>query len=128
MPLSLPFWLKIKPRRELVTEVRVPKVTFLGEQEGPVERTVKAQWMPILSAHAEVRRAFLVRAAYEGQSDAQVILALCSASGANSKLVEALRVPYSAIFSRNCPLDMAFVTASQESEIERVCAPFYTAV
>ena len=128
MPLSLPSWLKIKPQRELVTEVRVPKVTFVGQQDGPVERAVKAQWLPILSAHAEVRRAFLVRAAYEGQSDVHVVLALCSTGRGDLKLVEALRVPYAAIFHRDCPLDMAFVTAAQESEIERVCPPFYTAV
>jgi hypothetical protein len=128
MPLSLPSWLKIKPQRELITEVRGGQITFIGEQDGPVERTIKARWLPILSAHVEVRRAFLVRATYEGQNGVHVVLALCSNAGADLKLIEALRVPYAAIFSRDCPLDMGFVTSTQESEIERVCSPFYTAV
>lgn len=71
--------------------------------------------------------AFLVRAAYEGQRDVHIMLALCSNGPGDVKLVEALRVPYAVIFSRNCPLDMAFVTSTQESEIDRVCPPFYTA-
>jgi hypothetical protein len=127
-PLTLPSWLKIKPHREPVTQLHVPRIKFLGEQDGPVERTVKARWLPILSESPEIRRAFLVRASYEAPNDVHVVLALCSNGGPDRNLIEALRVPYAAIFSRDCPLDMAFVNASQESDIERVCPPFYTAV
>jgi hypothetical protein len=128
MPLSLPSWLKIKPQRKLITQLRVPKFSFLGEQDGPVERTVKAQWLPILSARGEIRRAFLVRASYEGSKDVHVVLALCSNGGADLGLIEALRVPYAAIFHHDCPLDMVFANSTQESQIEKVCPPFYAAV
>ena len=128
MPLSLPSWLKFKPKGEPVTQQRVPTVNFLAEQDGPVERTVKARWLPILSAAPQIRRAFLVRAAYEGPNDLHVVLALCSTAGADLKLIKALRVPYADIFSRDCPLDMMFVSSAQGSQIERVCPPFYTAV
>ncbi len=102
-------------------------VAFLGEQDGPMENTVKAQWLPILSTHPEIRRAFLVRAAYGMEAGVRAVLALCSNKRADSKLVEALRIPYAAIFSRDCTLDVAFVSAARESEIERVCPAFYTA-
>ena len=128
MPLNLLAWLKKKPQRELVTPVSVQKLRFLGEQDGPVERDVKERWVPILRASPAIRRAFLVRALYEGQPDPQVILALCSSSGPDAALVEALGVPFAAIFHRDCPLDMALVTPAQESQIEPVCPPFYTAV
>ena len=128
MPLSLPSWLKFKPRRKLVKQLHAPQVKFLGEQDGPVERTVRARWLPILSANPQIRRAFLVRASYEGPNDVHVVLALCSNGGPDLNLIEALRVPYAAIFSRDCPVDMVFVSATQESQIERVCPPFYTAV
>ena len=127
-PFDLPWWLKRGPQFKAVGRVYVPKVTFLAEQDGPVERTIKSRWLPILSAHPEIRRAFLVRAAYEGQQDVHVVLALCSNSSGDVNVVEALRVPYAAIFSRDCPLDIGFFSGTQESEIERVCPPFYTAV
>lgn len=127
-PLSLPSWLKIKSHRKLVTQLHVPTVKFLGEQDGPVERTAKARWLPILSASPTIRRAFLVRASYEAPNDIHVMLALCSTGGPDLTLIEALRVPYADIFSRDCPLDMVFINATQESDIERVCPPFYTAV
>jgi hypothetical protein len=127
-PLGLPSWLKIKPKRKVATHLHVAKVKFLGEQDGPVERTIKAQWSAILSARPEIRRAFLVRASYEGSNEMHVVLALCSRASADQTLLEALRVPYAAIFHRDCPLDMVFANASQESHIEKVCPPFYAAV
>jgi hypothetical protein len=125
---SLLPWLKRKPPRELVTPVSVRSVRFLSEQDGPVERDLKARWLPILSASPQVRRAFLLRASYEGQSGEHVVLALCCSGGSDSELLEALRVPYAAIFHRDCPLDIAFASPTQESQIEKVCPPFYTAV
>jgi hypothetical protein len=126
-PLGLPSWLKIKPKGKVTTRLHVAKVKFLGEQDGPVERTIKAQWSAILSTRPEIRRAFLVRASYDGSNDMHVVLALCSTASADSRLLEALRVPYAAIFHRDCPLDMVFADFTQESHIEKVCPPFYTA-
>ena len=127
-PLVLPSWLKIKPKRKMVAQQHVAKVKFLGEQDGPVERTIKAQWSTILSTRPQIRRAFLIRASYEGSNEMHVVLALCSKAGADLNLLEALRVPYTAIFHPDCPLDMVFANSTQESHIEKVCAPFYTAL
>jgi hypothetical protein len=113
--------------RNLVTEVQTPTVRFVGEQDGPIERDLKAKWLLILANSPQIRRAFLVRATYADQTQ-HVILALASTGGPDLTLVEALRVPYAALFSRDCPLDMTFVGASQQSDIEKVCPPFYTAV
>ena len=121
-------WLKKKTLRELVTQVSARSISFLGEQDGPVERQVKARWLPILSAQPQIRRAFLVRASYDGQSGVHVVLALCSNAGADLTLIKSLRVPYAEIFHRDCPLDMAFVSSAQESKIAEVCPAFYTGV
>src|ERR1700757_1007170 len=102
MSLRLPSWLKVRPERQPVTQITAPKIGFVGEQDGPVERTLKERWLPTLSARPEIRRAFLVRAAYEGPNDIHVVLALCSSRAADRSLVEELRVPYAAIFSRDC--------------------------
>ena len=56
MSLRFPSWLKFGPERRLITEIRTPKISFLGEQDGPVERTLKACWLPILSANPQIRR------------------------------------------------------------------------
>jgi|SRR5712671_3114575 len=128
MSLRFPSWLKFGPERRPITEIRTPKISFLGEQDGPVERTLKACWLPILSANPQIRRAFLVRASYEAPNDIHVVLALCSTGADDPRLVEALRVPYATIMGPDCPLDMMFAGSAQESEIEKVCPAFYAAV
>jgi hypothetical protein len=127
MSFSLTAWIKSKPQRKLVTPVSVGKLRFIGEQDGPVERDLKVQWLPILTAAPQIRRAFLVRCSYD-QGDQHVVLALCSTGGPDLGLVEAMRVPYARAFHRDCPLDMMFATAAQEALIENVCPPFYTVV
>ena len=93
-----------------------------------MEQTLKAHWLPILSARPQIRRAFLVKASYEGPDDIHVVLVLCSTRAADGGLVEELRVPYSAIFSRDCPLDMMFANSAQEAELEKLCRSFYASV
>ena len=127
MTLDVFAWLKRAPKRPDVAEVRTSGVQFVGEQDGPVEQRVKAAWTPILAATPKVSRAFLVRALYADSSQ-HVVLALCNGGSPDMDLVRALRVPYAAIFSSDCPLDMAFVSAAQEAQIARVCPPFYAVV
>lgn len=126
-PLSwlTPAWFR-KMQRQQVTQMQTTSLRFLCEQDGPAERQIKSQWMPILEADPRIRRAFLVRAQYADQTE-HVILALSSTGGTDAGLMESLRIPYTAIFREDCPLDMAFITDAQQSHIEKVCPPFYTA-
>ena|SRR5215469_6225239 len=130
MSLRLPSWLKLKPRRKTITPQHASPFIFLGEQDGPVERTAKAQWSLILAGRPEIRRAFLVRfrGIHGSASNVHVVLALCSTRGDDVTLLQALSVPYAALFHRDCVVNMMFVSSAQESQIETVCPPFYVAV
>jgi hypothetical protein len=119
-------WVRGRSTHRPVTEVRTPRVQFVGEQDGPVERRAKAEWVPILRANLIIDRAFLVRTIYMDNTQ-HVVLALCSGGAPDVDLVHKLRAPYAQIFSSDCPLDMASVSAAQKSEIEKVCPPFYIA-
>jgi hypothetical protein len=126
-PLSwlTPAWFR-KMQRQQVLQVQTTSLRFLCEQDGAAERQIKEQWLPILEGAPHIRRAFLVRAQYADQTE-HVILALSSTDGSDAALMDALRIPYAAIFREDCPLDMAFINEAQQSHIERVCPPFYTA-
>jgi len=95
-----------------------------------VERTAKAQWSLILAGRPEIRRAFLVRfrGTYGSASNVYVLLAICSTRGVDVTLLQALAVPYAALFPHDYLVNMMFVNSAQESQIEAVCPPFYTVV
>ena len=101
---------------------------FLREQDGPVERNLTRQWRPILAERPDVRRAFLVQATYGEDQELHVVLALCTGGISDLEPVKSLRVPFAALFSNDCPLDVAFVNPTQEARLSKVCAPFYEAV
>jgi hypothetical protein len=105
------------------TQLTPPRFTFLGEQGGPVARAVTARWLRFLPTKPEIRRAFLVRACYEGSNKVHILLALCSSDTAYLQ-GEELGIPRAALIGGSFPLCMMIATSAQESEIEKVCQPF----
>jgi hypothetical protein len=126
MPLTLPRWLGGR-RRPLVTPIIVQVIHFICEQDGSPERDLKAQWRPLLIASPEVRVAYLVRVTYGDDKTEHVLLALRSTGPLDADLAFSLRAPFADEFNRETSLDIAHVSADQESRIVQVCSPFYVA-
>ena len=126
MPLTLPRWLGGR-RRPLVTPIIARAIHFICEQDGRAERDLKAQWRPLLIASPEVRVAYLVRVTYDDDKTEHVLLAIRSAGPLDAELAFSLRAPFADEFNREASLDIAYVTADQESKIIQVCSPFYVA-
>lgn len=126
MPLTLPRWLR-RRRATPFTAITVPVIHFICEQDGPAERGLKAQWRPLLVASPKITRTYLVRVSYDDDDTEHVLLAICSTGSLDADLVFSLRKPFAVRFNRNATLDIAYVSASQESQIVQVCSPFYAA-
>jgi len=98
-------------------------VRFLGEQDGEVERLLKAQLSEMFKGHKDVRRAYLARIAAGDQTG--IALCLGTKHGAKQSLVSEIGAIFSGIFAKQAHLDILFLTESQELALEKVCAPFY---
>lgn len=126
MPFTLPRWLG-GGQRPLVTPIMVPEIHFICEQDGSAERGLKAKWRPLLIASPEVTGAYLVRVSYGEEETEHVLLAIRSTGPLDADLAFSLRAPFAAEFNREASMDIAYVSADQESRIIQVCAPFYVA-
>jgi type III secretion system (T3SS) SseB-like protein len=102
------------------------KVRPLGEQNGPVERDLKAQITPLLRAEATIKRAYLCRATYDPEPEVNVVLCLI-APEENLELIQHINRVFASIFASAEHLDIAFINEAEEAEIGRVCRPFYAA-
>ena len=102
------------------------KVRPLGEQDGPVERDLKAHITPLLSAEATIKRAYLCRATYAPEPEVNVVLCLI-APQENLELIQRVNRVFASIFASSEHLDVAFLTEAEEAEVGRVCRPFYVA-
>jgi len=113
-------------KRQRPPEVRTErKIRFVGEQDGPPERDLKELLVPELVSSA-VKRAYLVRVAYDDPSSQEV--ALCVRGTESAALVRTVAAHFATVFGRETHLDILFLTEPQERELSRVCRPFYGAV
>lgn len=100
------------------------RIEFLGEQDGPAERELKARLVEILRAVPAVDRAYLARVGYQPHTPPAVALCL-SASRPDPSIVRSIREPFASLFARNAFMDVFFVDDAQETDLARVCSPFY---
>ena len=108
-------------------KVTVDAITFLAEQDGPVEQSIKARWEPILKAHPEVTHAYLALASYSGQPSRGVVLGLVASATVDLGIIRGLSEPIRAMMSRDVALDILVLKSDQAVAIARVCEPFYLA-
>jgi hypothetical protein len=98
---------------------------FVAEQDGEVERELKAKWATILAQPNGVTRAFLARTTSGTGPEHSVTLCICPRSAQAEALVQALARPFREKFGSDQYLEIAFLNASQEAEVSQVAKPFF---
>ena len=99
------------------------RVRFVCEQDGQVERDLKAALIPELRRSGTVQRAYLARVQY-GDEDALEV-ALCIRAPEDPELVQRVCARFAELFPAAVYLDIVFLSDSQEEQLERVCKSFY---
>jgi hypothetical protein len=106
-------------------EIHVPRVDFLGEQDGAVERELKTRLSAFFKRDRSVYTAYLARVGVVGQ--ASVALCLKSQFGPDRGLAEKVGSIFRTIFNAQTHLDIIFLSEAQETELAKVCRPFFLA-
>jgi hypothetical protein len=107
------------------TQRREGKVEFLGEQSGAPEDTLKRELILEFTARPDIQRAYLARVAFQPQNETSVALCVVSARPDDRSLVLRVGEIVRRRFGNEAMFDVLFLTADQESDLARVCAPFY---
>jgi hypothetical protein len=108
------------------TEVRSePRVEFLGEQDGPAEGKLKGILALELARFPQVTRAYLVRVGFQPENKTSVALCVRSSGGNEEAIVKRVSASFAELFNKAVFLDVLFLTAQQEVDLERVCSAFY---
>ena len=108
-------------------QLRVDKITFVGEQVGPVEQELERKLIACLAPGTGVRDAYLVRVAYSHSPEQSVALCLSGGGERAQQIVGCVGRVFHKMFSNTQSLDVVFLTNVQMAEIGAVARPFYTA-
>jgi len=110
-----------RPRK--LEPIAQPSIEFLGEQDGPPERTLKAELTALFTTRARVSRAYLCRVRYRDGAHA---VALAVASPEDTRLVAEAGAVFRKMFGPHTFLDIMFLDGGKESRLASVCRPFYS--
>jgi hypothetical protein len=117
-------WLKTDSK-EHPEEIRVLKLRFLGEQDGVPERDLKRRLTGFFWRDRSILTAYLARVTYGEQSLAAVALCLRSKFGPDRGVAEKIGKIFASLFGDHEHLDIIFLADEQESELAKVCPPFF---
>ena len=111
-----------RPGDELV----VPALRFVGEQDGPPERELKARLVEVFRLDSRVARAYLARVEYGDGSGMHIALCLSSSfAGFDQALVREIGGVFASLFGSHEHLDTVFLREEQEETLTQVCRAFY---
>src|SRR5262245_54917811 len=120
------WWSKKKStpsRKEAVLTALV--IQFLGEQDGPPERLLKTQLAEFFRSESGVERAYLARTDYGDAGGTHVALCIKTSSRDHRPLAQKSGDIFARVFGSHEHLDTIFVSLDQESDLRKVCRPFY---
>lgn len=115
-------WFK-RPFHRHPQELRVPQVHCLNEKNGPPERLLKDRLIEFFQRDKSVHRAYLAEVIVGDQGG--VALCLKTEFGAGRGLAEKIGVIFGMVFNSHEHLDIMCLSKEQESELAKVCSPFF---
>jgi hypothetical protein len=118
-------WLPNLKYRKRLQEIRVPRIRFLGEQDGPPERELKAKLKDLFQLDQSVNTAYLAKVVYGEESHVSVALCLKIRFKTDRGLMEEVGKIFASMFGQQEHLDIVFLSDDQESELTTVCPPFF---
>jgi hypothetical protein len=117
-------WLNPKSKKH-PQEIHVPKIRFVGEQDGVPERELKSCLVEFFQRDQSIVKAYLAQVAYSQQSPTAVALCLCSQFGPDRGVAEKIGKLFGSMFGGHEHLDIIFLEDQQESDLAKVCPSFF---
>ena len=105
---------------------REGRVEFLGEQSGSVEDLLKRDLILEFATRPDIQRAYLAKVGFQPQNETSVALCVVSTRPEDRSLIMRVGEIFRRRFAQEVAPDILFLTADQEADIARVCAPFYS--
>ena len=108
-------------------ERREGRVEFLGEQTGSVEDLFKRDLIFEFATRPDIRRAYLARVGFQPGAETSAAVCIVSRRPDDRSLVIRIGDIFRRRFGKDAVLDVLFLTTDQETDVARVCPPFYSA-
>jgi hypothetical protein len=103
---------------------QVAEIRFLHEQDGAPELVLKDKLREVFRRNRALERAYLVMARLGEETG--VVLGLATRFGPEEKIVTTVQAAFASVFNSDEHLDIVFLTDEQETQLTKVCKPFFS--
>ena len=103
---------------------RVSEVIFLHEQDGAPERMLKDKLREAFQRNRAIEREYLAIARLGEETS--VVLGLATRFGPEEKIVTTVQSTFVSVCNSDEHLDIVFLTDEQESQLTKICKPFFS--
>ena len=104
---------------------REERVDYIGEQNGPVEKTLKRELLLEFVTRPDVRRAYLATVRFESEGGPSAAVCIASARPSDQSLIVRVGEICRRLFAKDAVPDVLFVSPEQEAILAQLCTPFY---
>jgi hypothetical protein len=111
--------------RNRVDRLNLFPVTFISDQNGPVELELKKKLVPCLSSYQQVFKAFLARVSYGSSPKQEVALCLVGGDNDAEQILGCVQPIFEQMFRTSESLGIVFLTDEKLKQISSVAKPFY---
>jgi hypothetical protein len=108
-----------------VDQLRVQKVQFRSEQDGPIEQELKRRIIVSIQPMMSVQAAYLVRVSYDDSLQQKVALCLKGITEQPQDIARQIGGIFHQMFNAAESLDILFLDPNQEREIDLVARAFF---
>ncbi len=105
--------------------LRVPEITFIGEQNGCVEEELKVRLAARFRSDSHVNEAYLVQVHYGDAPEVKFALCLETGDDIQPQIVAAAGCEFHRISNSDTSMDILFLSHDQHARIASVAKPFY---
>lgn len=106
-------------------QMRVQTVSSLGEHDGPPERELKNKLVILFGQLRLVNIAYLAVVRYEEVGSLNIALCVRGQPGQNRMFAERVGSVFASIFGSHEHLDVIWLTPEQETNLAKICRPFF---
>jgi hypothetical protein len=112
--------------REKLDQFASGETRFIGEQVGISENEFKGSVVNLLHGWSRPLRAYLAQVEYGGKRDFNVALCVASEAGEDENIANNIALIFRRMFGPREHLDIMFLSENQETQLRKVCCPFFS--
>jgi len=112
-------------REPIIFNTKYASITFVGEQSGDIETTIKSKWITTLRELPQIDEAYLAVVDFRDSETPHPVLCLFPRPKNERLVIDLLSKDFKSVFRKEVFIDILFLDTTLKEKCKKVCQAFY---